>query len=90
MSEPYDIEISDKLEKKINKLQRKDTQYYEAVVNKILQISQNPQLGKPLRNILKGKRRCHVGPFIIIYEIDENEHSVTFIEFGPHDEVYKH
>lgn len=56
MSEPYDIEISDKLEKKISKLQRKDPQYYEAVVNKILQISQNPQLGKPLRNILKGKR----------------------------------
>lgn len=40
MSEPYDIEISDKLEKKISKLQRKDPQYYEAVVNKILQIKQ--------------------------------------------------
>jgi mRNA-degrading endonuclease RelE of RelBE toxin-antitoxin system len=90
MPVPYDIELSDRLQKKIRKLQRKDPQYYEAVVNKILQITENPQLGKPLRNILKGKRRSQVGPFVLIYEIDEEEHLVIFIEFGPHDEVYKH
>jgi YafQ family addiction module toxin component len=90
MAMPYDIQLSDSLQKKIKKLHRKDPQYYEAVVNKILQIAENPQLGKPLRNTLRGKRRSHVGPFVLIYEIDEDDHLVIFIEFGPHDEVYKH
>jgi mRNA-degrading endonuclease RelE of RelBE toxin-antitoxin system len=48
MAMPYDIQLSDSLQKKIRKLHRKDPQYYE------------------------------------------DEHLVIFIEFGPHDEVYKH
>jgi hypothetical protein len=51
MQEPYDIEIGDKLRKKIDKLQSKDIQYYNAVIDKILQIAKVPQLGKPLSGI---------------------------------------
>ncbi len=90
MQEPYDIKIGDKLRKKIEKLQNKDTQYYNAVIDKIFQIAEVPQLGKPLRGILKGKRRVHVGPFVIIYEVNDNLHVVTLLEFAHHDDAYKH
>lgn len=90
MQKPYDIEIGDKLRKKIEKLQNKDTQYYNTIIDKMLQIAEYPQSGKPLRGVLKGKRRVHVGPFVLIYRIDENERIVTLLEFAHHDDAYKH
>jgi len=90
MQAPYDIEIGEKLHKKIKKLENRDSQYYSSIINKITQIAETPHLGKPLRGILKGKRRVHIGPFVLIYEIKENEHVVTFIELAHHDDAYKY
>ncbi len=90
MQEPFDIEIGDKLQRKIKKLENKDSQYYNAIINKIVQIAGAPQLGKPLRGVLKGKRRVHIGPFVLIYKVNENEHVVTLIELAHHDDAYKH
>ena len=89
MQEPYEIEIGDKLQRKINKLENKDSYYYKVIINKIVQIAKAPQLGKPLRGVLKGKRRVHIGPFVLIYKVNENEHFVTFIELAHHDDAYK-
>lgn len=89
MQESYDIEIEDKLRKKLEKLHSKDTQYYNAIIDKILQISKDPSIGKPLCGILKGKRRVHVGPFVLIYEVNDNSHVVTLLEFAHHDDAYK-
>jgi YafQ family addiction module toxin component len=90
MQESYDIEIGEKLQRKINKLENKDRQYHNTIINKIIQIAEAPQLGKPLRGVLKGKRRVHIGPFVLIYKVNENEHVVTFIELEHHDDAYKH
>ncbi|HID26235.1 MAG TPA: type II toxin-antitoxin system RelE/ParE family toxin [Methanosarcinales archaeon] len=46
---------------------------YTAVEKKMLQITENPYLGKLLKKVLKGKRRVHIGHFVLIYEIDEKE-----------------
>jgi len=89
MTEPYDIELSNRLSKKMRKLQSKDNRHYRSVVNKILRLSENPQLGKPLGNILKGKRRVHIGPLVLIYEIDENEHLLKLLDIAHHDEAYE-
>ena len=61
----YTYEIKDKLAKKLTKIARKDPAHYTEITNKILQVAENPSLGKPLRNVLKGKRRVHVGPFVL-------------------------
>jgi YafQ family addiction module toxin component len=90
MTEPYDIEIGDKLHRKLKKLQNKDSQYYNAIITKIVQIAEAPQLGKPLRGVLKGKRRVHIGPFVLIYKVNENDHVVTLIELEHHDDAYRH
>jgi YafQ family addiction module toxin component len=89
MIEPYDIELSNRLNKKLRKLQSKDNRHCRSVVNKILQLSENPQLGKPLGNILKGKRRVHIGSLVLIYEIDENERLLKFLDIAHHDEAYE-
>jgi len=36
MQEPFDIEIGDELQRKIKKLENKDYQYYNAIINKIV------------------------------------------------------
>jgi len=49
----YSFEIKEELEKSLQKLAQKDKRHYQSVVKKILQIAENPGMGKPLRNVLK-------------------------------------
>ncbi len=84
----YEYEIKDNLDRKLRKIAKKDNRLYEAVMKKILQIAENPHLAKPLRNILKGKRRVQIGHFVLTYKIDENAHKVSFLRFTHHDEAY--
>ena len=58
-------------------------------MKKISGIVDNPQHYKPLRTALKGKRRAHVGSFVIIFAIDEENKEVVFLEFDHHDRVYR-
>lgn len=85
----YEYEIKNRLSKKLQKVAKKDYALHEAVMKKILQVAENPYTGKPLRDALKGKRRVHIGHFVLVYEIDERKDKVIFLEFEHHDEVYK-
>ena len=66
---------------------KKDKSLSERVQKKVIEILQNPEHYKPLRNVLKGKRRVHVGHYVILYEIDSD--AVVFHRFKPHDDAYK-
>ncbi len=61
---------------------------YTRLENKMKEISENPEHYKPLGNVLKGKRRAHVGSFVIIFSFDGSRGAVTFLEFDHHDNVY--
>jgi YafQ family addiction module toxin component len=85
----YEYEIKDRLAKKPRKLAKKDRSNYNILVKKILQIAENPHTGKPLRNVLKGKRQVHIDPFVLMYVILEEEQKVVFLDFTHHDEAYR-
>jgi len=89
MNQPYDIVVRDKLRKEMDKLERSDKAVYSAMTKKMLRIAENPHLGKPLKGVLKGKRRIQIGHFVLIYGVDEREHKVIFLDFAHHDEAYK-
>ncbi len=82
-------EIKEKLDKKLRELAKRDKVLHIAIQKKITKILENPYLGKPLRNILKGKRRVHVGHFVLIYEIDGEALKIVFLNFEHHDKAYK-
>lgn len=84
----YKVESSDSVLDSLSKLAKKDKVRYEYVKKKIEQLSENPYLGKPLRNILKGAWRVHIGSFVMVYEIFENKHIVRLLKFAHHDEAY--
>jgi mRNA-degrading endonuclease RelE of RelBE toxin-antitoxin system len=86
---PYTIQLDTALETTLDKLKKKDNSIYHRVIRKIIEISKNSELGKPLRNVLKGKRRIHVGSFVLFYSIDKKNETVTFLEFEHHDKVYR-
>lgn len=85
----YTIIIEENLEERIGKLKKKDKLIYERLVNKIIELANNPHLGKPLRKVLKGKWRVHIGSFVLIYKFNPEEKTITFLEFVHHNNAYK-
>ena len=87
---PYKFEIKPKLEKKLKKIEKKDPVMFKAVRDKIEGTIKNPHHYKPLRYNMKGLRRVHLEKsFVLVFEVEEEEKMVRFLDFGHHDEIYR-
>lgn len=82
----YSIRFTPFFEKQLKKLKRKDKILFERLVKKIKEIRLNPEHYKPLRNVLKGTRRAHLDPFIIIFDVKEDVITVHYVKH--HDNAY--
>ena len=86
----YKLAIKESLDKKFKKLQKKDKAMLQLIYSKVQDILDDPFRFKPLRKPLQNKRRVHIGgSFVLVYEINEEEHLVTLLNFDHHDNVYK-
>ncbi len=85
----YRIVAHPGVRKEIEKLYNKDKVRYEHLKRRLKILSEKPEIGKPLRNVLKGKRRIQIGSFVLIYEIDKNDNKITLFSFEHHDSAYK-
>jgi len=85
----YRYEIDEKLAEILQKLAKKDKASYLAIQKQIIKVANNPNAGKPLRYPLAGKRRVHIGHFVLVYAIKENERKIIFLDFKHHDEAYR-
>ncbi|MBU3926068.1 type II toxin-antitoxin system RelE/ParE family toxin [Patescibacteria group bacterium] len=89
MSKPFDTVFSGDFIKILKKLKKKDSVLYNRIKEKLVDIANNPYFGKPLGNVLKNRRRVHIGHFVLVYRINEEEREVRFLDFDHHDKVYK-
>ena len=85
----YQIILSPDFEKDTKILFKKDPALYDRFKKTVYNILENPLCGKPLRNVLKGLRRVHIGHFVLIYELDETHRTITLLSFTHHDKAYK-
>jgi len=86
----YKFEIKPKVDKKLKKIEKKDPVMFKAARDKIEVIIKNPHHYKPLRYDLKGLRRVHLEKsFVLVFEIDEEEKMVRFLDLDHHDEIYR-
>jgi len=86
----YNIEIHLKCKEEIQKLCKKNPVLENSLKKKIKEILENPQHYKPLRHEFAGERRVHIMKgFVLKYEINEEDKTVTFIFFGHHDKAYR-
>jgi addiction module RelE/StbE family toxin len=72
----------------LQKLAKKDPVRFEQLAKKLKELAKNPEIGKPLRNKLKGSRRLHIGHYILIYKVDKKKQVITLIDYAHHDEAY--
>ena len=85
----YKIIAHPRVQKELQKLFKRDKVRYSHVKKRLEILSNNPEIGKPLRNILKGKRRIHIGSFVIIYEFNKENNSIILLDFEHHDNAYR-
>ncbi len=60
--------FSDEILAKLKKLKKKDRLMLERIKKKVKEILEHPYSYKPLKGPLKGKRRVHIGSFVLIFE----------------------
>ena len=58
----------------------KDNNTRERVMKQIKKISENPEIGKPMRNIRKGTRELYVKPFRLSYAYFKNENIIYILD----------
>ena len=85
----YAYELDNKLILNLKKIAKRNSLLYEAIFKKIMRITENPYSGKPLKNLLKNKRRVHIAHFVLLYEVDDEKRKILFLNIDHHDNIYK-
>jgi len=85
----YSLEVKEGVDRTFARMAKKDRERLEAVERKVAEILEDPRRFKPLRAPMQNKRRVHVGPFVLVYEIDEARGVVVLLDFEHHDKVYR-
>lgn len=82
----YELWYHPKAEKAISKLKKKDPMLAEHLGKIILRVYENPEHFKPLRGQDAGKRRAHIGSFVVKFALRDN--IIKILEFEHHDRAY--
>lgn len=83
----YELLLSHNARKKLEKLQEKNPAQYKHVQKKVEQILKNPDHFKPLSGDLHGTRRVHIGDYVLIYYLENNQ--IVIQDYGHHDKIYE-
>ncbi len=83
----YEFELTETLEDKFIKLQKKNKLLLVACQKKIMEIIQNPYHYKHLKHV--DMFRVHVGgSFVMTYRVLEDKKIVLFLDIEHHDKAY--
>jgi YafQ family addiction module toxin component len=85
----YKLSVKESLDRKLKKLRKRDRELLLSIDKKVKEILKDPYRFKPLKKPMQNKRRVHAGgPFVLIYEVNEEEKIVTLVDFDHHDKIY--
>lgn len=82
----YIAEFSSQFEKSMKKLEKKDKVLFNQIQKKLIDIVQDPEHYKSLKNVLAGYKRIRFGPFVLVFKIEGN--IVRIISLDHHDKAY--
>lgn len=74
----YTIDYDDKFKKTVKKL---DQSVKIRVKKQIKKIVEDPEVGKPMRNVRKGTREVYVKPYRLSYYYSEDKMLIVFLDF---------
>lgn len=81
-----DVIFDDRFTRAVAKV--KDAEIQKSVKNKIKKIVEDPEIGKPMRNVRKGTREVYLygGTFRLSYDYHKDRNLIEFLEFYHKDE----
>ena len=87
----YNFDVSENLEKILNKLSKKDKELYNQILKKIDEVihSETVKHYKNLRYNMKDSKRVHIGHYVLIFQYKKEEDIILFDDFDHHDNIYK-
>jgi mRNA interferase RelE/StbE len=85
----YKIYFTHSAEKEYKALYKSNPDIFRRVRNAILYISREPHAGKPLKLVLKGKWSYRVGPYRLIYSIEDSKLIIYILDIGHRRAVYR-
>jgi addiction module RelE/StbE family toxin len=86
----YKLVIIPVVDRVFKKLAKKDKNQLIAVGKKINRLQKNPFIGEPLHFPLQNLRSVHIfKSFVLIYDIQEKEKTITVRDYDHHDNIYK-
>ena len=65
----YNVTLTEEASGELKKL---DKAIQIQIIKKLRHLEENPELGEPLSNVLKGKWRLHIGKWRVVYSIEGN------------------
>ncbi|PIN94915.1 addiction module toxin RelE [Candidatus Pacearchaeota archaeon CG10_big_fil_rev_8_21_14_0_10_30_48] len=88
---PRQYKTSKEFDRLLVKLERKDKQLYENLINKMNEVLNSIDIEhyKNLRYDLKEFKRIHVGHFVLVFKFDKISNLIFFSDFDHHDKIYK-
>ncbi len=84
-------DFSDDLKKIMSKLEKKDSESYKALKNKIKEILESdPEHYKPLKYEMKNLKSVHIRKsFVLVFRHDKQQEFIQFLDYDHHDNIYK-
>ena len=73
------ISFDDKFKVTFSKIKNKLTK--ERIIKQIKKIKDNPEIGKPMRNVRKGTRELYVGSFRLSYFYFKDKNEIVLFDF---------
>lgn len=84
----FTIILDPKVEVIFRKMWQKDSARFGQIEKKLLELVENPEIGKPLKKPLRGFWRLHIGHYVLMYKIDKKNQKITLVDYAHHDEIY--
>jgi YafQ family addiction module toxin component len=85
----YSLIIDSELDKKLEKLYKKNRKQVEMIFKKSEEIIQNPNHYKNLRKPLQHWKRVHIDKhFVLTFSVNEETKTITLEDFDHHDNIY--
>ncbi len=88
---PRPFKKSKNFDRILDKLQKKDKQLFDNLLNKMDEIINilDVEHYKNLRYNLKDYKGVHVSSFVIVFRYDKTSNIIFFADFDHHDNIYK-
>lgn len=90
----FEIDFDPEFQSTLDNLKDSQPDNYNAIIKKIMQVAENLEWNsnhyKNLKYPLNKYKRTHVNThYVLIFKVNNDLHSVLFIDYDHHDNIYK-